>query len=142
MDHKMYPTLGHIMWQANALINVILTNFGQHKGMPLMSTTMVPILVNIETKVWNFINDPNDLCWLALGVDMDWSIISTNPWAQKKPNFLWKIPWSIKIHANFLTSDLSKPFGFQQPLEVANLFSISLDQVPIMMKQIFWSRFL
>jgi hypothetical protein len=119
-----------------------LTNFGQHKGMPLMSTTMVPILVNIETKVWNFINDPNDLCWLALGVDMDWSIISTNPWAQKKPNFLWKIPWSIKIHANFLTSDLSKPFGFQQPLEVANLFSISLDQVPIMMKQIFWSRFL
>ncbi len=34
MDHKMYPTLGHIMWQTNALINVILANFGQHKGMP------------------------------------------------------------------------------------------------------------
>jgi hypothetical protein len=50
-DHKMYPTLGHIMWQANTLMNVTLTNFVQHKGMPLMSTTMLPIFVNIKTKV-------------------------------------------------------------------------------------------
>jgi hypothetical protein len=95
---------------------------------------MLPILVNIETKVWNFIHGPNDLCWVVLGVDMDWPTVSTNPWAQKKPKILWKIPWSIKIHANPLASDLFKPFGFQQPLEVPNLFNIFLDQVPIMMK--------
>jgi len=57
-------------------------------------------------------------------------------------------PMSIKETQNFvknykvnqnscqppIVSDMSKPFGFQQPLEVPNLFSISLDQVPIMMK--------
>jgi hypothetical protein len=53
---------------------------------------------------------------------------------KKKLKILRKIPWSIKIHTNPLASDMSKPFGFQQPLEVPNLFNISLDQIPIIMK--------
>jgi hypothetical protein len=53
---------------------------------------------------------------------------------KKKLKILRKIPWSIKIHTNPPASDMSKPFGFQQPLEVPNLFNISLDQIPIIMK--------
>jgi hypothetical protein len=56
------------------------------------------------------------------------------PMGRKETQNFVKIPWSIKIHANPLASDLFKPFGFQQPLEVPNLFNISLDQMPIMMK--------
>jgi hypothetical protein len=49
MDDKVYPTLGHIVWQTNMLIGVTSTNFGYYRGMTLMSKTMQPILVAIRT---------------------------------------------------------------------------------------------
>jgi hypothetical protein len=109
----VYPTLGWIMWQANMLTSVTSTNFGLCKGITLVSKIIVHFnsYKDHHTKSW--LVDVNLAIWrtwefkcnvvplymaqmayaeVAMGVNMDWSTISTSLQAQQKSNLHHKIP--------------------------------------------------